>query len=243
MESQPDGQVEGGVAPVGDQSRIGQGPAPQVARHMGGGGAQNGVVDVPGQLDGPLLHRSVGEDHDQKSQVGAEVHQLDRPDGGRVVGGAHHHGGVVRQVGQEAAGVTQEVLDGTVDVGEEPTDLLALHRTERPWRSQRVDEEPVALVGGDPAGAGVGLGQVAITLERSHVAAHGGRRHLDARGSGDMGRTHRLGRLDVLRHDGVQDGGLAGIEFVPIGAGGPEEASGGEGPGAGRVDALFGSGP
>ncbi len=89
-----------------------------------------------------------------------------------------------------------------------------------PGRGQGVDEEAVALVGGDPAGARVGLGQVAVAFEGRHVAADGGRRHLDARGAGDVGRSDRLGRLDVLGDDGRQDGRLARVELV-LGPHGP----------------------
>ena len=38
---------------------------------------------------------------------------------------------------------------------------------------QPVDEQPVALVGGHPAGAGVRLGDVALLLQHGHVVAHG----------------------------------------------------------------------
>ncbi len=38
-----------------------------------------------------------------------------------------------------------------------------------------VDEEPVALVGGDPPGAGVRLGDVPLVLQGRHVVADGGR--------------------------------------------------------------------
>ena len=75
-----------------------------------------------------------------------------------------------------------------------------------------VDEEPVALLGGDPAGAGVRLAQVALLLEGGHVVAHGGRGHLHAGGPHDVRRPHRLGGVDVLLHDGPEDGGLAFVE-------------------------------
>ena len=141
--------------------------------------------------------------------------------------GAHHDGGVVGEVGQQAARAPEQVLDLAVDVGEELAHLLALCGPERPGRAQVVDEEPVALVGGDPAGAGVGLGQVAVALEGRHLAAHRGRRDLDPGVAGDVGRADRLGRLDVLRHHGVQDGRLAVVE---LGVGLGRSASGVLGP-------------
>ena len=55
-------------------------------------------------------------------------------------------------------------------------DRPALGRRQRLDRGEPVDEQPVALVGRDPAGAGVRLGDVALVLERGHVVADRGRR-------------------------------------------------------------------
>ena len=79
-----------------------------------------------------------------------------------------------------------------------------------PGAGQRVDEVPVALLGRHPAGAGVGLLEVALLLERDHVVAHRGRRHADRRR--DVAGTHRLGGFDVLLHNGAEDGGFAFVE-------------------------------
>ena len=67
-----------------------------------------------------------------------------------------------------------------------------------PVTGQVVDEEPVALVGGDAPGAGVGLGQEAVPLEGGHVGPHGGRRHADPGGVDHVLGSDRLGRADVL---------------------------------------------
>ena len=66
-----------------------------------------------------------------------------------------------------------------------------------------VDEQPVALVGGHPPRAGMGLAEVPLVLERRHVVAHRGRRHVDCRR--DVARTHRLGGFDVLLHDRTEE--------------------------------------
>ena len=75
-----------------------------------------------------------------------------------------------------------------------------------------VDEEAVALVGGDAAGAGVGVGQEALPLELGHLVADRRRRHLQVAHAGDVGRAHRLGRVDVLLDHRPQDGGLAFVQ-------------------------------
>ena len=85
------------------------------------------------------------------------------------------HRCVVGQVGQEPAGAAEQLLDLTVDMGEELADLLALLGAEAARAGQVVDEEPVALVGGDPPGAGVRLDEVPVALQGRHLAAHGGR--------------------------------------------------------------------
>ena len=104
-------------------------------------------------------------------------------------------------------------LDLAVGVVEELADLLATDRIEGAGPGQVVDEEPVALVGGDPTGAGVGLGQKAVPLEGGHVRAHGGRGHAHAGGVHHVLGPDRLGRPDVLGDHGVEDGRLAGVEL------------------------------
>ena len=158
-------------------------------------------------LDGP-----VGQHHDQQGQAGTETHQLDRADGGRIVGGPDHHGGAVGQIGEQARGPLEHELDLPVGVVEELTNLVAPARIERARFGQMVDEEPVALVGGDAPGAGMGLGQKPVALQSGHVRTHRGRRHTHPGGLDHMLRPHRLGRADVLGDHGVEDGRLAVVE-------------------------------
>ena len=130
--------------------------------------------------------------------------------------GSDDHRRVVGQLGEQAARASQELLHLAVDVGEELAHLLALVRPERARAGQVVDEEAVSLVGGDAPRAGVRLHQVAVALERRHLAAHRGRGHLHPGVAGDVGRADGLGGVDVLRHHGVQDGGLALIEALGV---------------------------
>ena len=81
-----------------------------------------------------------------------------------------------------------------------------------PGRGQVVDEEAVALVGRDAAGARVRLDQIALALERDHLGAHGGRGDLHPRCVGHVGGADRLGRADVLGHHRLEDGGAPGVE-------------------------------
>ncbi len=93
----------------------------------------------------------------------------------------------------EVHGAVEEVLDGP-----------ALGRRQRLDPRQLVDEEPVALVGGDPAGAGVGLGDVALLLQHGHVVAHGGGRDAEPVPLRERLGADRLLRPDVVLDDGAQ---------------------------------------
>jgi hypothetical protein len=97
-------------------------------------------------------------------------------------------------------------VDRPVEEGGDRALLGGRHRLER---GQAVDEQPVALVGGDPAGAGVGLGDEPLLLQRRHVVADGRGRDTEGvtldQGLGADG----LLRGDVVLDDGSQDGELA----------------------------------
>ena len=120
--------------------------------------------------------------------------------------------GVGGEVAEQARGVLQHLLELAVGLLEERAHLHGVVAAEAGGLAEVVDEEAVALLGGDPAGAGVGLAEVALLLEGGHVVAHRGRRHLHAGGPHDVRGPHRLGGVDVLLHDGPEDGGLAFVE-------------------------------
>ena len=106
----------------------------------------------------------------------------------------------------------QHLLELAVGLGEEFPHLLALRCGQSPRARQLVDEEAVALVGGNPARARVRLGQIALVFESGHLVADRCRRDTEVGGTGDMGRPDGLGSLDVLAHDGPEDCGLAIVE-------------------------------
>ena len=99
---------------------------------------------------------------------------------GAVDLGPHHHGGMVGDPRQQQAGLVEHVLQGVMGAGEEAVSA---------WRAgtavaragQVVHEEAVALVGRDPAGRGVGVGDVALPLEDRHLVAHRGRGNVQRR--------------------------------------------------------------
>jgi len=98
----------------------------------------------------------------------------------------------------------QHLLELAVGPGEEVLDLLALHRRQRAGRGQLVDEEAVALVGGNASGRGVRLAQVARALQFGHqVTDHRGA-HAERIARGDLLRADRLGGRYELLHCGEQ---------------------------------------
>ena len=106
----------------------------------------------------------------------------------------------------------QHLLELPVGDGEEVAHQMALGGGQRTGLGELVDEEAVALVGGDAPGAGVGLDQVPVVLEHGHlVADRRGRDRHHAR-TRHVGGAHRLGGLDVLLDHHPQDGGLAIVE-------------------------------
>ena len=84
----------------------------------------------------------------------------------------------------------------------------------RPGLGDGVHEEAVALVGRDPAGAGVGLDQVALPFEEAHLVADRRRGHRKLRNTRHRSGPHRLGGLDVFLHYRFEDGGFAIVEHV-----------------------------
>ena len=80
-------------------------------------------------------------------------------------------------------------------------DRLALAGGQRLDLRQPVDEQPVALVGGDPAGGGVRLRDVALVLEHRHVVADGGRRDAEVVPIDQRLGADRLAGGDVVGDD------------------------------------------
>ena len=105
----------------------------------------------------------------------------------------------------------QNVFNLAAYGGEEVLDLVllgAVHDT----RLQVVNEVAVALVGGHTPGRGVGLGQVALTLEGDHLRAHRGGRDVEVGAVGDRRGADGLSGVDVLGDDRLEDRGLARVE-------------------------------
>ena len=119
---------------------------------------------------------------------------------------------MVGDLRQEVGGLVEEFLQTTVGGVEEVADPLLGADLETTGFGHVVDEEAVALVGGNAARGCVGLGEIALLLEHGHLVAHRGRADLDPGRVGHMGGTDGLGRGDVLVNHRPQDGGSALVE-------------------------------
>ena len=137
--------------------------------------------------------------------LGADRHELDVAHRRAGQRGVLHDGDLVGQRGEEA----HRAVDDVVEVDRALEELRRWPRcsaaliglTEEP-----VDEQPVAGVGGDPAGAGVRRGDQPLLLERRHVVAHGRCRDAELVALEQRLGADRLGGLDVVLDDGAQHG-------------------------------------
>ena len=121
-------------------------PGPQVA--------ERSVVRVPADVDEALLDPArVGDENDEQAAV-AERDELDVPDRGPGQRRVLDDGDLVGQLGEQPDGTVDDVVevDGAV---EQRGDGLLLRRRQRLDGAEPVDEQPVALVRGDPPRAGV----------------------------------------------------------------------------------------
>jgi hypothetical protein len=167
--------------------------------HASAEGSDVVVVDRAVQLDQPLLHPTRAEDeHDQQSRRGHR-HDLDvahrRSREGRVL----HQSDLVGELGEQP----HRPLDDVVEVDravEDGGDRSLLGRAHRLDAGEPVDEQPVALVGRDAPGAGVGLRDQPLLLQSRHVVAHG--RGRDAQ---TVSLDQRLGADRLLGGDVVLD--------------------------------------
>ena len=134
--------------------------------------ADRPLVDQARQVDLPLLDPAgVGDQHEHQPGV-AQLDQLEVPHRRAVEDRVLDDGDVTRQLGEQPDGSRHHVVEVERAV-EELLDRAALGTAQRLDGREPVDEQPVALVGRHPAGTGVGLGDVALFLQRRHVVAHG----------------------------------------------------------------------
>jgi hypothetical protein len=210
-EHRPD-RRRGGVRQVGQGGRhVDQPGAVQPAAE---GLAQPGDL-VVGQravhLDQPLLDPpGVGDEH-QQQPVRGEVHDLEVADRAARQRRVLHDGHLAGQLGQQADRAPDHVVEVDRPL-EEGLDGPLLGAGQRLDRRQLVDEQPVALVGRDPAGAGVRVGDVALVLEGCHVVADGGRADPEAVPLGEGLGAHRLRRRHEVLDDRAQDLELAVVQ-------------------------------
>jgi hypothetical protein len=94
------------------------------------------------------------------------VHDLEVADRAARQRRVLHDGHLAGQLGQQPDRAPDDVVEVDRPL-EEGLDGPLLGGRQRLDRRQLVDEQPVALVGRDPAGAGVRVGDVALVLERA----------------------------------------------------------------------------
>ncbi len=170
------------------------------------------VGGIDREFEVGILHRPVGQHCHHRGVTARQPDDLQRTNRGLIPARPHHDGGIRGDLGEQVAGLVQQLLEAAVRGGEELSDALRRRPIEVPGRGHVVHVEPVALVGRHPAGGGVRLGDVTLLLQHGHLVAHRGRADVHPRRLGDMRRPHRLRGGDVLLDDRSQDRGLALVE-------------------------------
>jgi hypothetical protein len=131
---------------------------------------QRVLAELQRQLDDPLLDATRGEDQHDQQAGGGELDQLDVPHARARKGGVLDDRDLLGELREQPHRSLHHVVE-VVGTFEERGDRPALGGTHRLDLGQPVHEEPVALVGRDPARAGVRLGDQPLLLQRGHVVA------------------------------------------------------------------------
>ena len=118
------------------------------------------------------------------------------------------------ELGKQPHGPQHHVVE-VVGPGQEGLDRPPLGHRQRLDTRQPVHEQPVPLVGGDAAGAGVRLGDVALLLEDGHVVADRRRRHVEVVPVHQGLRADGFHGGDVVADDGAQDRELPVVQHLP----------------------------
>ena len=79
-------------------------------------------------------------------------------------------------------------------------------------RGEMIHVHAITLVRGHTTRRGVGLGQISLSLERGHVVADGGCRHVDARHRCNVIGTNGLTRCHVMLNHPAENGDSAVVD-------------------------------
>ena len=156
-------------------------------------------------FDHALLHATRREDQHRQQPGRAQRDELDVPDRRARQGGVLHDRDLLGQLRQQPHRALDHVVE-VVGALEEGRDGALLGRGHRLDLGQPVDEEAVALVGGDAPGTGVRLGDQPLLLQRGHVVADGRGRDAEAVALDQRLAPDRLAGGDVVLHDRPEHG-------------------------------------
>ena len=206
------------VRPLGDGDAVGQAghrrgrvgqPMPVKARVEHRAQVRDRLgLGVVRQVHGRLLHPAgVGDEHEQHPLRG-ERDQLDVPDRRPGQRRVLHDRDLPGELGEQPHRARHDVVEA-VGAGQERLDRPPLGGRHRLDGRQPVDEQPVSLVGRDPSGARVRLGDEPLLLEHGHVVADRGRGDVEAVPVDQRLRSHRLGGGHVVLDDRAEHRQLA----------------------------------
>src|SRR5581483_10669812 len=157
-------------------------------------------VQILRSIDDGLLDASMLPD-DEHHDAGAHVDELDAEDRLLPHSGGNGQPRVLGHPGKQKGRALQHLLEVAHRLREEPRERATLRVAEPPARRKRVDIPAVPQIGRDPAGRGVGMGEVAELLERGHLVADRRGRDPQAGALGNRLAADRLARPDEILHD------------------------------------------
>ena len=156
------------------------------------------------ELQDAVLHLAPVDDQDRQHAVIRQRHEFDLAQRGVALARQGHDAGEPRHARQhlrsrcdQRLGVVGVLAEARLDRG----DLVVL---ERLILEQRVDEEPVALVGRDAAGRGVRRSDEAELFEIRHHVADGRRAQVQPEVARQRARADRLAVADIVLDQQLQ---------------------------------------
>ena len=191
-------------------------PASEGVAHAGLDAVQLGGIHRVGQIHHLVLDDAQGSLHHRQHLPVVQRHQLDVFQPAPAAGGHQGEGGIIGQAGHHAHAGAHIVVQLGQFAGQGFAYLHHLGRGQPFPFHQVIHVVAVALAGGDAAGGGVRLFDVAFVGEVAHLVAHGGRGHAQVVTLGDGAGAYRLGVGDIVVDDSAEDAFLSFVHELHL---------------------------
>ena len=167
-----------------------------------------------GDLDEDRADHAAAEIEHQQQALGRDLDQLQPLQDHVIQRRRHRHAQLLRQHAENLRRPAKDLLhraSGPHQLRPEGM-LLLMARGREPHDGIHV--HPVGPVGGNPAGRGMRMKEIALVLQLAHDAPDGGRRHPEPEPARDRLAAGGLRSLDVGVHDGLENAQLALTQLI-----------------------------